>query len=57
MMRLFLPGILLAAAIGIFYFFSNPEYQDIKMLQAELTSYNDALDNAKKLQEIGRAHV
>ncbi len=34
----------------MFYFFTDPTYQEIKRLIAEKKSYENALDNSKKLQ-------
>ncbi len=52
MFRILFPVVLIAAAIGIFYFFTDPTYQEIKELSLEQESYNDALDNSKKLQAV-----
>ncbi len=43
---------LLITAVAIFYFFTNPAYQETKKLAVEKKSYEDALDNSKKLQEV-----
>jgi len=50
MLRTILPIFLISASVGIFYFFTDPEYQEIKRLGAEKKSYEDALENSKILQ-------
>lgn len=52
MMRLILPALLLIGAGGVFYFVTDPFYQDIKALALEKASYEDALENSKKLQAL-----
>lgn len=52
MFKSLFPIFLLAAAISIFYFFTDPTYQEIKTLKLEGKSYADALDNSKKLQAV-----
>lgn len=52
MIRFFLPALLLVGAFGVFYFVADPLYQDIKALAFEKKSYDDALDNSKKLQSL-----
>ena len=52
MTRLFAPFILIAAAIGLFVLFTNPIYQNIKSLQVQDTSYNDALSKAQQLHTV-----
>ena len=49
-MRLLLPAILVAAAIGLFALYTNGTYQHIKSLQAQASSFNDALDKAQELR-------
>ena len=49
MFKFLFPTLMLAAAISIFYFFTDPTYQDTKALKLEGKSYVDALDNSKKL--------
>jgi Tfp pilus assembly protein PilO len=48
-MRLLIPGILIAAAIGLFAMFTNPAFQRVKALQVKSAELNGALDNAKEL--------
>jgi len=50
MLRTILPIFLISASAGIFYFFSDPTYQEIKRLGVEKKSYEDALENSKRLQ-------
>ena len=52
MTRIVFPTLLLITAIAIFYFFTDPAYQETKKLTIEKKSYEDALDNSKKLQEV-----
>jgi Tfp pilus assembly protein PilO len=52
MMRLFVPLILLAAAIGLFVVYTNPTYQTIKDLQIQNNSYDDALNKAQELHAV-----
>lgn len=49
-MRLILPILLLAAAIGLFALYTNPAYQHIKTLQAQAGAFDAALDNAQALR-------
>ncbi|MDP3958457.1 MAG: type 4a pilus biogenesis protein PilO [bacterium] len=50
MTRLIFPIVLAAAAIGIFYFFTDPYYKEVQALTQEKASYEQALDNSKRLQ-------
>lgn len=50
MMRFITPIILLGLAISLFFLFTNPIYNDISKLKAEVASYNEALDNSKALE-------
>lgn len=50
MMRFITPIILLGLAITLFFLFTNPIYNDISKLRAEVASYNEALDNSKALE-------
>ncbi len=49
-MRLLLPVILVIAAIGLFVMYTNPTYQGLKGMQAEVSAYNDALDKSQELK-------
>jgi hypothetical protein len=51
-MRLFVPIILVVAAIGLFVVYTNPAYQGTKALSAKVASYNDALDKSKELRSV-----
>ena len=51
-MRLFLPIILIAAAIGLFALYTNGSYQNIKALQAQVGAYDDALNKAQELKGV-----
>jgi Tfp pilus assembly protein PilO len=48
----FIPIILIVASVGAFFGFVDPRYEGIKVLRAESAQYGNALDNARKLQEI-----
>lgn len=41
--------IIVAASIGLFYWYTNPQYQVVKELKAEAAQYDQALDNSKEL--------
>jgi len=45
-----MPAILIGIAISVFFVFTNPFYNDISTLKIEAASYNDALNNAKMLE-------
>ena len=51
-MRLMLPIILIAAAIGLFALFTNPTYQNIKVLQTQVGAFDNALDKANELKGV-----
>jgi hypothetical protein len=52
-MRYLLPLILTAAAIGLFVVYTNPTYQvQVKALQVNTQSYDDALDKSQELKKI-----
>lgn len=50
-MRVFIPLLLLAVSVGVFFLYIDPEYQKIKILRAEEAQYNDALNKSKELQK------
>jgi Tfp pilus assembly protein PilO len=50
MMRFITPIILIIISITLFFSFTNPLYNDISSLKTEVTSYNEALDNSKALE-------
>jgi Tfp pilus assembly protein PilO len=49
-MRFITPIILIIISITLFFSFTNPLYNDISSLKTEVTSYNEALDNSKALE-------
>jgi hypothetical protein len=51
-MRLFIPSVLVIAAIGLFVVYTNPTYQATKVLQAQASSYDDALTKSQQLRAI-----
>lgn len=51
-MRLFIPIILIVAALGLFVVYTNPAYQATKALSAQVAAYNDALDKSKELRSV-----
>lgn len=48
-MRFIMPFILIGISITVFFLFSNPFYKDVIKFNAQLESYNKALDNSKAL--------
>lgn len=44
--------ILILLAVGLFYTFTNSEFQDVKELQALANEYEDVLDNASEIIEL-----
>lgn len=50
-MRFILPIILIAISISVFFVFANPIYVEIGNLRAEVASYDEALNNSKKLED------
>src|ERR1035437_7310574 len=50
MARFITPIILIAAAIALFFVYTNPIYSDITAQKVQVASYNDALSNSKTLQ-------
>ena len=51
-MRLFIPIILVVAAIGLFVVYTNPTYQASKVLSDKVGQYNDALDKSQELKSV-----
>lgn len=52
MMRLLVPVILAALAIGLFVLYTNPTYQNVKVLSAQAGSYDDALNKSQELRGV-----
>ncbi len=50
MIRFIIPIILIGIAATFFFVFTNPMYNDILTLNAEVASYDSALDNSKMLE-------
>ena len=50
-MRFIIPTILLILSIGLFFEYTNPNYQSLKTQQALAAKYDTALTNARKLNE------
>lgn len=50
MVRFIIPLVLVVLAILGFILFANPLYQDIVLLRSEASSYDEALDNSKQLE-------
>src|SRR3990167_11151213 len=50
MIRFITPIILIGIAVTTFFTFTNPLYTDIKEKRLEMTSYNEALNNSKALE-------
>jgi len=51
-MRLFVPIILVVAAIGLFIVYVDPTYQSTKALSAQVDQYNSALDKSQELRQV-----
>ena len=51
-MKILIPIILLVLSGSAFFWFIDPAYQETKGLDHELSLFNDAIDNSKKLKEI-----
>src|SRR3989344_6704497 len=50
MMRFVMPVILIGIGLAVFFVFTNPIYSDIGLLRITMASYNEALNNAKALE-------
>jgi len=51
-MRFIAPIVILVAAAGLFFIYTDPQYQQIKSLQAQTAQYDDALTKAQQLRSI-----
>jgi hypothetical protein len=51
-MRLLIPIILVIAAGLLFFIYTDPKYQEVKELRAQEAEYNQALTQARELQEV-----
>lgn len=52
MTRLLMPLLLVGVALGLFMLYTNPTYQSIKLLRAQVAEYDDALNKSKELRTI-----
>lgn len=50
MRRFILPVLLVALAIGLFMLYTDPAYQGVKELQAQVAAYDEALDKSQELK-------
>lgn len=50
-MKFIMPIILIIISVGVFFVFTNPLYNEVAGLRAEIVSYNQALDNSKALED------
>ena len=50
MMRFIMPIILVGIAISLFFMFANPLFNDIGTIKTSMTTYNEALNNSKALE-------
>lgn len=50
MMRFIMPIVLIGIATSVLFIFADPLYKDISTLKIQAASYNDALNNAKALE-------
>ncbi|HEY4512468.1 MAG TPA: type 4a pilus biogenesis protein PilO [Candidatus Paceibacterota bacterium] len=48
-MKSLIPIILILASLGLFMFFTNNEYQNVKSLQIEIASYDKALGKSREV--------
>jgi hypothetical protein len=51
-MRLFIPIILIVAAVGLFLVYTDPTYQATKALSTKVAAYNDALNTSQELRSV-----
>lgn len=51
-MKFLLPAFFLLVSFGLFFLYIDTAYQNVKFLQTEQTSFNDALQKSKELQAI-----
>ncbi len=51
-MRFILPIILIMASLGLFLVYVNPTYVVVRDLREQESSFNEALDNSKRLQAV-----
>ena len=52
MARFIFPIILVGASVGLFMLYTDPAYQDVKTLQKEAASYDEALNKSQELKRI-----
>src|SRR3989338_7093109 len=50
MMRFIMPIILVGISVSLFFVFGSPLYQEVSDLRAQIISYDEALTNAKALE-------
>ncbi len=46
---------MMSISFGIFFAYTDPVYKDVKELRVQVASYDEALDNSKKLEEAKNA--
>lgn len=46
---------MISVSLGIFFAYTDPVYKDVKELRVQVSSYDEALDNSKKLEEAKNA--
>lgn len=51
MFRYITPIIMIAVSLGVFFAYTDPVYKDVKELRTQVSSYDEALANSKKLEE------
>ena len=52
MMRFILPILFVIVAVGLFFGYVDPVYDEVKVLRAEEARFIDALDRSKELQQL-----
>ena len=50
MMRFIMPIILIGIGVAVLFVFSDPLYNDVLQLRAQVGSYDEALNNSKALK-------
>ncbi|MFA6257286.1 MAG: hypothetical protein WCT29_02055 [Candidatus Paceibacterota bacterium] len=50
-MKFFIPTILIAIAVAVFFLFTSPTYDKLSLLRTEIKSYDEALGNSKALED------
>mgnify|MGYP003393662515 CR=1 FL=1 len=57
MFKLVLPILFVGIAGGVFFLYTDPQYQEIKIMRAQEREYDDALSKSKELQSARNALI